>query len=66
MADDIMTVRFDRKLCDQNPFCPAAKACPKGALFIDKKTYRPTFNEEECSDCGVCLSSCPRGAISEE
>ncbi|HEX9908034.1 MAG TPA: 4Fe-4S binding protein [Thermoplasmata archaeon] len=58
-----MSVRFVQKQCDQNPWCPAAKSCPTGAMYVDKKTYKPTFDESKCSGCAVCVSSCPRGAI---
>jgi len=66
LASDSMSVEFNQGLCDLNPYCPAARACPKGALFVDKKTFRPTVDSDECSGCGVCLSSCPRGAVFEE
>ncbi len=62
---DAMTIDFDQKACDMNPFCPAAKACPSGALHIDRKTYRPTFDSQRCTECGVCLSKCPRGAVAD-
>lgn len=59
------SVKFDQKLCDLNPYCPAARKCPKGALYIDRKTFRPTFDASKCTGCAVCVSSCPRGAVSE-
>ncbi len=62
---DIMSVSFDERLCDQNPYCPAAKKCPSGALHVDRKTLRPTFDRLKCTGCAVCASSCPRGAIGE-
>lgn len=60
-----MTVNFDKTLCDLNPYCPAARACPKGALHVDRRTFRPTFDPEKCTGCGVCLASCPRGAVAD-
>ena len=60
-----MTVKFDQKMCDLNPYCPATKACPSGALHIDRKTYRPSFDAAKCTGCGVCLSKCPRGAVAD-
>jgi heterodisulfide reductase subunit A-like polyferredoxin len=66
LETDNMSVRFDQELCDLNPYCPAVRACPKGALFIDKKTFRPAFDAAECTGCGVCISSCPRGAVFQE
>ncbi|OGS52041.1 MAG: hypothetical protein A3K75_05660 [Euryarchaeota archaeon RBG_13_61_15] len=58
-------VKFDQKLCDLNPYCPAVRKCPKGALYIDRRTFRPTFDASKCTGCAVCVSSCPRGAVSE-
>lgn len=59
-----MAVTFNQHLCDLNPYCPAARACPTGALRVDKRTFRPTFDPDKCTGCGVCAGSCPRGAIS--
>ena len=61
-----MSVRFDEGLCDRNPFCPVVKACPTGAMYVDRKTYRPVFDAEKCTGCGTCLVSCPHGAMVEE
>jgi len=60
-----MTVVFDQEACDQNPYCPAAKACPSGALHINRKNFRPEFEKDKCTECGVCLSKCPRGAVAD-
>jgi len=61
-----MTVTFEGGLCDQNPYCPAARKCPTGALYIDRKTFRPAFDAKKCTGCAVCASSCPHGAVHEE
>jgi len=61
-----MTVKFDHERCDLNPFCPVAKVCPTSAMFVDRKTYKPTFDASKCEGCGICLSSCPHGAVFEE
>jgi Fe-S-cluster-containing hydrogenase component 2 len=66
LAANSIPVRFNQELCDLSPYWPAVRACPKGALFFDKKTFRPTFKADECSGCGVCISSCPGGAVFEE
>jgi Fe-S-cluster-containing hydrogenase component 2 len=62
---DNMPVEFDPALCDQSPYCPAAKSCPNGALYIDRKTFRPAFDIDKCTACAVCFSNCPHGAIRE-
>ena len=60
-----MTIGFDEKLCDMNPCCPATKVCPSGAMSVDRSTFRPSFDPERCTGCGVCLPSCPRGAVAD-
>ncbi len=62
---DNMVMSFEPRLCDQNPYCPAARSCPSGALCVDRKTFRPVFDSDMCTGCAVCASSCPRGAIRE-
>lgn len=61
-----MTVKFEQTKCDLNPYCPAVRMCPTGALYVDRKTFRPSFDAEKCSGCGVCVPYCARGAVSEE
>ncbi|MCJ7562290.1 MAG: 4Fe-4S binding protein [Thermoplasmata archaeon] len=60
-----MPVSFNPKICDNNPFCPVTRTCPTGAMYIDRKTFRPAFDAEKCTGCGTCLTSCPHGAIVE-
>lgn len=61
-----MPMTFDPELCDKSPYCPAARSCPSGALYIDRKTFRPTFDGDKCTGCAACVSSCPHGAVREE
>jgi protein NrfC len=56
-------VTFDPTRCDKNPYCPAVGVCPTGALFIDKETHTPSFDESRCTGCGTCVSSCPMRAV---
>jgi Fe-S-cluster-containing hydrogenase component 2 len=58
-----MSVSFNESLCDKNPYCPVARVCPKGAMYIDRETFGPAFNESKCTGCEICVSKCPRGAI---
>jgi len=62
----MMTVTFSPERCDKNPYCPAAKACPAGAMHIDPKTFRPDFDSEKCTGCESCIPSCPRGAMAAQ
>lgn len=61
-----VSVRFDKSRCDMNPFCPVTRACPKGAMYVDRRTFRPTFDKDKCTGCAICVSSCPHGAMVED
>lgn len=61
--NEIMTVNFDQKLCDLNPYCPVVRVCPTGALYIDRRTFRPSFDESKCTGCEACVPICPHGAV---
>jgi len=66
MTHDTMSVSFNKNACDNNPYCPVVRACPSGAMYIDRKTFRPSFDADKCTDCGACLSSCPHSAMTEK
>ena len=61
-----MAVEFDKSKCDQKPFCPVIRVCPSGVMYVDKKSYRPSFDVERCTDCSICVSKCPHGTMSEK
>ncbi len=49
-----------------------SKACPSGAIakisLDEKQNTRiamASINEENCTQCGICISDCPKGAISK-
>ena len=52
--------RIDDKLCKQSGIC-AKERCPMGAIVKEAGTYR--VQPQRCIGCGVCLSTCPTGAI---
>jgi ferredoxin len=47
--------------CDNSPFCPARRVCPRGAIVPSGAAYRVL--QEKCTSCGVCVRACPMGAI---
>jgi Fe-S-cluster-containing hydrogenase component 2 len=47
--------------CDNSPFCPARRSCPKGAIVPHGIAYKVV--EEKCTGCGACMRVCPMGAI---
>jgi len=49
--------------CAQCNFCLDRFECP--ALYHDQELGRININRQICSDCGVCLQICPKGAIEE-
>ncbi|MCU0860382.1 MAG: 4Fe-4S binding protein [Thermoplasmata archaeon] len=61
-----MPVRFDAESCDRNPYCPVVRACPTGAMYVDRKTFRPSFDADKCTGCGTCVAFCPHGAMVDE
>lgn len=58
-----MSVIFNYKICDLEPECGGIGACPKKAIFFNEKTQRPEVDNKKCTSCGICVKSCPVGAI---
>ncbi|MBZ4683997.1 MAG: hypothetical protein PWP46_2161 [Fusobacteriaceae bacterium] len=69
---------INQNQCDKSPFCPVKRVCPVGAIvplnegetqkkksifgFLIPKGYK--VDEEKCTGCGVCVTSCPMQAVS--
>ncbi|MFH1488662.1 MAG: thiamine pyrophosphate-dependent enzyme, partial [Pseudomonadota bacterium] len=49
--------------CVDCHFCLDRFECP--ALYHDQEIGRAEINREICSDCGLCIQVCPKGAIQE-
>lgn len=46
------------------PCNPCADACPSGAITMPGNiSARPTFDENKCNGCGICVTRCPGLAI---
>jgi len=46
--------------CHQCLDAPCVKACPKGALFVDRDNGNVRLvDQDECVGCGACLRACP-------
>lgn len=50
--------------CQQCENARCMEACPKDAIVRDAGTGIIVIDEELCDGCGICLVSCPYGAIS--
>ncbi len=49
--------------CTECNFCLDRFECP--ALYHDDELERTSIDRQICSDCGVCIQVCPKGAIVE-
>ncbi len=57
-----ITSTIDEDLCKFCEVC--AKACPYGAITVDRKTKKPAVvAEAACAGCGTCGAECATGAI---
>jgi indolepyruvate ferredoxin oxidoreductase alpha subunit len=49
--------------CTECNFCIDRFECP--AIYYDQELGRTNINQQLCTNCGVCLQICPKGAIAE-
>ena len=54
---------FEAVVCRQEEDAECVKACPAGALRVDKKRKMVRFDEKKCDGCKACVEACPYGAI---
>lgn len=57
-----MAVTVDHAACTKDHECTAMAACPFEALS-QADFNPPAVDDSLCSDCGVCVDSCPASAL---
>lgn len=55
-------ITIDLNRCDNSPFCPVRRVCPKDAVTAVTGGY--AIDPDKCSECGSCVRTCPMGAVS--
>jgi len=58
---EALTSVIDEELCTFCGMC--ARACPYGAIIVDKKAKTSKVIEAACKGCGTCSAECRFGAI---
>lgn len=61
--------RIANKISSGRSGCPngclrlgdCVRACPFGAISMNKETGLPVVDEDKCTSCGTCVAICPRG-----
>jgi len=51
--------------CPQNHPCPLVRMCPKNA--ISQEVFNlPKIDYSKCTECGICVKSCPYRAFEKK
>jgi Fe-S-cluster-containing hydrogenase component 2 len=51
-------IKIRAELCPANHPCPSVHICPAGAIS-QVGNQAPVVDRELCTNCGMCLYSCP-------
>jgi translation initiation factor RLI1 len=65
MAKQIALINYDRctpLLCDGG-VCNAVQECPHGHLIQEAAYEAPEPKPGPCVGCGICVQTCPSGAV---
>lgn len=57
---DVVTIEIDEDLCSGAGEC--VSVCPVNVYELENDKAIPS-NIDECIECGLCVDSCPTGAI---
>lgn len=58
-----MKAKINYNICDNSPACGAITICPVKAVSWTKEKGL-SIDAEKCIGCGMCIGTCPVGAIS--
>lgn len=58
-----MGVKVDKSICSKCAECVGLSYCPMGVYSVDEQTGEVIIDNEKCVDCGLCVNTCPAGAI---
>lgn len=54
-----------KERCPQDHPCPSVALCPANALSQDG-FEAPAIDKNKCTDCGLCVNTCPYQALTDE
>ena len=54
-------LQIKKETCDNSPFCPVKRVCPRGAVYHDGEKWQ--INQEKCAGCGICYRVCPTQSV---
>lgn len=57
-----MGVKIDKDICTSCAQCVGISYCPMGVYSINENG-EVVIDNEKCVDCGLCVNTCPAGAI---
>jgi len=66
---DGVVASIDHSKCDNSPFCMVMRSCPQECFYREGSAFaghKPQVDESECKGCGLCVNSCPHGAVAME
>lgn len=52
------TIEVNAEYCPQNHPCPTVRMCPVGAISQKDFFSVPVVDEEKCTGCGICTTTC--------
>ena len=51
-------IKVKEEFCPKNHRCPTVNICPVGAISQKSPFSAPSVDDEKCTNCGICTTSC--------